>query len=725
MPNIVEIPVAYMGARRPSAERSVLAPIPAAQRTADRWAVRQVLVIGRGWLPERLAQDFAGVDGLSVRGLEPEAGGNEHQYINHLGAALDQVDLAVLCSDDGLPLLVATGGACRRANIPLVAVRILPTTATISILPSATKADPLSGCPQCAELHRADRSASAAAVQQASPLDTGCVVPWSALERGTDQSVLASAVKLSIAEALESRSLMHGSFEATETRVDFGERSVEVEAIVRHHMCPVCQPRRLINADRLKDEARDWWHRTSVEPIVRSPPLAELLPALKRLSGGLLGLFGHTTTISPEQRHRIWRFFRDRSVAPHCEILANAHLARVVREESHHGRTVASVSEGLDFDEPDTAEALALVEGLERLFCLSYCAPERLVSARYDKVAHEAIDPRALPLFADEQYESTDFPLNRFDPRSELPWIWGVDARNGEPVLVPAEFVFRVPTRRKLYLPNSNGAACHTTVRRATVGGILEIVERDALMVTWLHRLSLPRAGISGVNVDSRGIRDTLQALDFDLNHVDITTDLGIPVLMAVLRDRRNQDFFLLDMVAGLQPGEQIAKLHRELSQFLFPYLLDCKHFVNDRTADLEPNSVASFPDHLAFYQTKAKNRQASFLTSAESVRDLRESHVELHVPEDGDERQRLDWLTRRLDEKGYRVIVVDCSTPMLQSLGLHCVKVLIPGLLPLNCGHRFRTISGERVLNVVHRMGLAPASSHPSQLNPSPHPFW
>jgi ribosomal protein S12 methylthiotransferase accessory factor len=58
-------------------------------------------------------------------------------------------------------------------------------------------------------------------------------------------------------------------------------------------------------------------------------------------------------------------------------------------------------------------------------------------------------------------------------------------------------------------------------------------------------------------------------------------------------------------------------------------------------------------------------------------------------------------------------VIVIDQSTPETLRNRLHCVKVLIPGMLPMSFGHHLVRLTGlERVLKV------------PITLNPFPHPF-
>ncbi len=70
-------------------------------------------------------------------------------------------------------------------------------------------------------------------------------------------------------------------------------------------------------------------------------------------------------------------------------------------------------------------------------------------------------------------------------------------------------------------------------------------------------------------------------------------------------------------------------------------------------------------------------------------------------------------------------VIVIDQSTPETLRNGLYCVKVLIPGMLPMTFGHHLTRLAGlERVLTVPAELGFRKQRLAIDQLNPHPHPF-
>jgi ribosomal protein S12 methylthiotransferase accessory factor len=71
-------------------------------------------------------------------------------------------------------------------------------------------------------------------------------------------------------------------------------------------------------------------------------------------------------------------------------------------------------------------------------------------------------------------------------------------------------------------------------------------------------------------------------------------------------------------------------------------------------------------------------------------------------------------------------VIVVNQSSPEITRNRLHCVKVIVPGMLPMTFGHHLIRITGlRRLLEVPYRMGYVQQPLSYEQLNPHPHPFF
>ena len=658
----------------------------------------------------------------TIRILSTEARSRE-ALTAALRSVLADVQAVICCADQPTALTRTLATLCNESRVPLVVGQLTEEGGRVGpTLVGDRTAHPI-GCPVCAECHEADRDLFAAALPSFLATRWPRPAPWRYPHKPADVAVVARLVVLSLCTTIE---MARGArpADAQATLVDVDNRTVRVEPVTRHPGCEVCFPAFAPSADSARVDAWSRWQSARLQwPVTSAADPRDMLPLLRARTGTRFGLFDAIPPRPPRERNAVWQFFRERGINPQDNPLANAHARQVLRRESGAERVSMLFSGGFDFEDADRAEALALIEGMERLFALSFCPPERIVQARYSDIAADALDPRIFPLYAEEQYQEPGFPLQRFDPGACIPWVWGMDITAADtPVLVPADLVFGSSSGARIFRANSNGAACHSSLPHAVINGIYETVERDALMVAWLNRLALPRVEFERTDPDPWWLRDTVGRLDFALEHVDITTDLEIPVLLAVLRDHRNPGFFLLNMVSQLDAQTQLQKLYRELAQFLFPCLIDRDHLVRDCTRDPDPNGVVTFPDHLAFHQSEQRNRHAAFLTNASTSRPFA-AGVQRALPLDAPAELRL--LVGRLAAKSYRTIVVNCTAPLLRDLGLHAVKVLVPGLQPLNCGHQLRPLGGERVLTVAERMGLADRRRHLSELNPWPHPFW
>ena len=99
-------------------------------------------------------------------------------------------------------------------------------------------------------------------------------------------------------------------------------------------------------------------------------------------------------------------------------------------------------------------------------------------------------------------------------------------SRAAGPVLVPANLIDGRPPDAILQA-TSNGAACHSSLHHAVLNGLYEVVERDAMMVTWLKHRSLPRVRLSDDDPDPYGVRAAFTRMSFELTYVDLTSDLG------------------------------------------------------------------------------------------------------------------------------------------------------------------------------------------------------
>ena len=142
----------------------------------------------------------------------------------------------------------------------------------------------------------------------------------------------------------------------------------------------------------------------------------------------------------------------------------------------------------------------ALGEALERYAALTWI-PDRRARATRGELDGPSLHPRELVLFADDQYAA--LPYAPYSDDTVLEWVPARLTIRGGEVWIPllaAHLGYDVPDRSGYLFPaTSNGFAAGATLTDAVLRGVLEVVERDAFLPSWSHRLAGTRSAATTV----------------------------------------------------------------------------------------------------------------------------------------------------------------------------------------------------------------------------------
>jgi ribosomal protein S12 methylthiotransferase accessory factor len=212
----------------------------------------------------------------------------------------------------------------------------------------------------------------------------------------------------------------------------------------------------------------------------------------------------------------------------------------------------------------------------------------------------------------------------------------------------------------------------------------------------------------------------------YDLYLYNSTMEHGIPSVFAMAKNRKDTGLNLI-LAAGahLDPVRAAKSAIQELAGMMLN--LDEKLEKNKTEYEkmlYDDSLVRQMDDHGMLYGLPQAEERFKFLQ--DDSRPLRSFQEEfkwksVHTDLTDDLKDILAaFRSRNLD-----VIAVDQTAPELAKNGLHCVKVLIPGMLPMTFGHHLTRLTGlERVLNVPAELGYADRPLTFEQLNLKPHPF-
>ena len=432
-------------------------------------------------------------------------------------------------------------------------------------------------------------------------------------------------------------------------------------------------------------------------------PLPASLPLLEAALSPLTGIVkGTVATMNAT----------DEVALPHCACeLASSN--RIL------GAAAVAYGSGAHPD-PLQAKAAALGEALER-YSGVFLPTERIRRATARELGDAAVDPSRFALFHATQFETSGFPLAPFTEDTPTTFVEAVNLADGSPAFVPAELVYmKRPEsgRMPIAYSTSSGLACGPSLEEAALAALLELVERDAMMLAWKCRLSLPllewHDDAEIQTIDERFfVRTGVQ-----YRVVDGSCFLDVPVAISILRGPR-QSGAALAVGAAAAARVQTAWFKAVAESFgVYRWLRSPA--ADETTWPTHPDAVESFDDHMRFYAGEEHAALAGFLDAS------RERRATLSVPalEGTTPCAQIDAVVRRLTRAGISAYLVDVTAPDVRELGVRVARVVAPELCALDVSHRARFLGGERLTHAAYEAGLVPRPLRLEDLNPLPHPF-
>lgn len=375
------------------------------------------------------------------------------------------------------------------------------------------------------------------------------------------------------------------------------------------------------------------------------------------------------------------------------------------------------------------SELTAILEGLERYCGLSPRGKRTVIQDSFCNLADQALNPIKTGIYSQEQYSQPDFPFEPFDPDRPMNWVWGYSLLQERPILVPELLAYySLGDGGGFIYETSNGCALGGSLEEAIFHGILEVVERDSFLITWYAKLPVPRLAPDSANDQELilMLERLLAVTGYKVYLFNTTMENGIPSIWAVAKNTKSQEMNLICAAgAHVDPIRAAKSAIHELSGMITPLNELFKERHGEYVQMLYDSSlVQQMEDHPLLYGLpQAEERLGFLLDESRPERSFEEEFEQksghLDLTEDVKE---LLQVFRRLN---LDVIAINQSSPETLRNGLYCVKVLIPGMLPMTFGHHLTRLQGlERVLNVPVELGYAQVPLTIGQLNPHPHPF-
>lgn len=359
------------------------------------------------------------------------------------------------------------------------------------------------------------------------------------------------------------------------------------------------------------------------------------------------------------------------------------------------------------------AKVGALCEAVER-YCGTLDGDELRICGSYRGLGDQAVHPNACQLFDERQFAERDrwnagcLPFHtipeRFDEHAVTDWTPVWSPLTGKRRLLPTAMLYFKPDTRSCspsVRADSNGNAAGGSLEDAIMQGFFELVERDAVALWWYNRTRQAE-----VSLDSFGdpwasrLPDVYGRLGREVWVLDVTSDLGIPVMAAVSRrtDKPSEDI-VLGFGAHVDPHIAMRRALTELSQSL-PAVVQAR-------SDGSGYHVAE--PHLKSWWKRATVGNQPYLLP-DRGQAPRTAGSFRYIP---DGKLDISRIYKVAGNAGLDMLILDQTRP---DINMPVVKVVVPGLR-----HFWPRFAPGRLFEVPVELGRLTKPTPYDQLNPIP----
>lgn len=431
----------------------------------------------------------------------------------------------------------------------------------------------------------------------------------------------------------------------------------------------------------------------------------------------------YTILLSYVKRHGLLDSMGERDL--HCQGYFSYFLNKTVNVVPRKDPVMSS--QGIAEDRA-TALSKALGEMLERMIAGVYDENRDLVNKSPDELMAEQasiVYPPKYHRFLKIQKEK--FKRLRHDSSKSLLWVKGRNLVTNQEALIPKRmtqwFVANGDQEGVFIHATTNGSAGYFTRVGAVLRGLLEVVQRDGLLVHWLTRIAPEVIQVETLPEDLQKRVRKLEAYGLSIHILNVTS-LGIPsVIVAILNDRSDYaPQVTLSGASAVLFHDAIENALREImigsEMFYFPE--------EGSKTGLEKTEPEPFVSRLGkaerqlYWRGKERMSNFSWFISGKRVsyQDISQKYDSLEA---GSDRKQLDWCVGRLKQFGedYHPTIYFPKNSIQKDLGFYIAQVFIPKAFPLYLVEYMGTFDSDRLDEFAQSRGVTEW-----ELNPYPHMF-
>ena len=236
-----------------------------------------------------------------------------------------------------------------------------------------------------------------------------------------------------------------------------------------------------------------------------------------------------------------------------------------------------------------------LAEALER-YCMSYIpACEIVRKLKKDLKSNETFDDFATYSF--EQYENFSSFLNPYKDKIEWTKIYSIFDRKKYKYWPASLIYLPFNLNKPVAETTSTGMAAGFDIDDCIESGLLELIERDALMINFMQRLNPPEIDIKTIDGINQELISKIKA-EYNIKIYKLYSDINVPIYLAIIfKLHKKQYHYGIGACANLNSDYAINKA---LKECLFTYFYSL-NIMDVRQKDSD--KIKTLYEHFLYYQ--------------------------------------------------------------------------------------------------------------------------
>lgn len=337
-----------------------------------------------------------------------------------------------------------------------------------------------------------------------------------------------------------------------------------------------------------------------------------------------------------------------------------------------------------------------LAESLER-YCMSYIPQKEIIKDTKINLKKENTFDNFFT-YSEEQYNKLDLFLNPNKEKIEWTKIYNIDNRK-QFKYWPASLIYLPYDLNKTVAETtSTGMAAGFTLAECIQSGLLELVERDALMINFMQRLNPPEINLETLDDDNLKLIRIIQK-EYNIKIYRLYSDIQVPIYLSVIyKNEKKNIHYGIGACASINSDYAVNK---SLKECLFTYFYSLN--IMDVRQD-DPQKIKTLYEHFLYYQG---NNFLKLLFNSEIINYKKEIIS-------------FDNLIESLKLQNIDVYYKELTTDDIKKTGIKVVKVIAPSLIDLNKSHIYPRLGANRFFIVPKKLKL----KYNEKLTDMPHPF-